>query len=75
MQKRKQLPPPPESLGVLMLDVRQVAVALNMGVSTVWKLVKANAGFPTPLYISPRTIRWRASEVKAWAEGSTPTAA
>ena len=43
MQKRKQLPPPPESLGVLMLDVRQVAVALNMGVSTVWKLVKANA--------------------------------
>lgn len=55
MQKRKQLPPPPESLGVLMLDVRQVAVALNMGVSTVWKLVKANAGFPKPLYISPRT--------------------
>ena len=70
MCKRKQLPPPPDALGVLMLDARQVAAALNIGVSSLWKAVKNIPGVPKPIAITPRTVRWRASEVAKWAAGT-----
>lgn len=72
MMQRKKLPPPPPELGVLMLDVRQVAATLNMGVSTVWKCVARDPRFPKPVAISPRVKRWRASEIKQWAETFQP---
>lgn len=73
MEKKKPLPPPPPELGVLMLDVEQVAAALNMGRSTVWKYVKDVPGFPQPHRITPRTLRWKASEIKTWVDQLTQT--
>lgn len=49
MMKRKDLTPPPPQLGVLMLDVRQVAATLNLGVSTIWKYVAQDPSFRSPL--------------------------
>lgn len=45
MRKRKS---DSSDLGVLLLDVKQVAELLNIGVSTVWALVKVGR-FPEPL--------------------------
>ena len=35
--------------------------------SLIYKLMRAG-GFPLPLWISPKCVRWRSSEVEAWLE-------
>lgn len=64
MRKRKA---DSSSLGVILLDVKQVAGLLNIGVSTVWALVKEGR-FPEPIRLTSRCTRWRRSDVVAWAE-------
>lgn len=42
-------------IGVLMLDVKQVAASCGIGTSTVWKLVKLGT-FPRPVYFVLRLL-------------------
>lgn len=64
MKKRKT---DSSSLGVLLLDVKQVAELLNIGVSTVWALVKEGR-FPEPIRLTSRCSRWKRSDVVAWSK-------
>ena len=64
MKKRKT---DSNSLGVLLLDVKQVAELLNIGVSTVWALVKEGR-FPEPIRLTSRCSRWTRSDVVAWSK-------
>ena len=64
MKKRKT---DSNSLGVLLLDVKQVAELLNIGVSTVWALVKEGR-FPEPIRLTSRCSRWKRSAVVAWSK-------
>lgn len=64
MKKRKT---DSSSLGVLLLDVKQVAELLNIGVSTVWALVKEGR-FPEPIRLTSRCSRWKRSDIVAWSK-------
>lgn len=64
MRKRKS---DSSDLGVLLLDVKQVAELLNIGVSTVWALVKVGR-FPEPIRLTSRCSRWKRSDVVAWSK-------
>ena len=64
MRKRKS---DSSDLGVLLLDVKQVAELLNIGVSTVWAMVKVGR-FPEPIRLTARCARWRRVDVVAWSE-------
>ena len=54
-------------LGVLMVDVKQAAAMCNIGVSTVWKLVK-NGKFPKPIAFTPKCVRWKRSDIVEWVK-------
>lgn len=49
-----------------LLDVKEVAGFLNIGVSTVWRHVKSG-DIPKPLKIG-RSVRWRKSTLDDWLE-------
>ena len=55
---------------VQLLDVRQLATTLRMHPRTVWRLATmakaGQGGFPKPLRIGPKTIRWRLADVQAY---------
>lgn len=63
---KKRLNRSADNLGALLLDVRQVAALCNLGISTIWKMSKANNGFPQPQYFGPRIARWKAEDVRRW---------
>ncbi len=65
---KKRLERDTGELGTLMCDVKQVAAACNIGISTVWNLVKEDPTFPKPIYLSPRVVRWPNSEIIAWVK-------
>lgn len=54
-------------LGVILLDVKQVSQLCNIGMSTVWSLVKKGK-FPQPIKLTNRCTRWKRSDVVAWGE-------
>lgn len=67
MRKRKPVKP---TVGVLMIDVKQVAARCGLGVSTVWKLASKNSqGFPSPVVINARCKRWRTADIENWVKG------
>ena len=59
-------------IGVLMIDVKDVAAACSIGVSTVWKLVKEDPSFPQPIYFRPTVARFKAADVRRWVQGLKP---
>lgn len=65
---KKRLERDSGELGTLMCDVKQVAAACNIGISTVWNLVKEDPTFPKPIYLSPRVVRWTNAEIIAWVK-------
>lgn len=65
---RKRLERDSGALGTLMCDVKQVAAACNIGISTVWNLVAVDPTFPKPIYLSPRVARWPNEEIVAWVK-------
>lgn len=65
---KKRLERDSGALGMLMCDVKQVAAACNIGISTVWNLVKDDPTFPKPIYLSPRVARWPNEEIVAWVK-------
>ena len=64
MRKRKS---ECRDLVVLLLDVTKGAELLNIGVSTVWALVKVGR-FPEPIRLTTRCSRWRRVDVVAWSK-------
>jgi predicted DNA-binding transcriptional regulator AlpA len=68
-QRRKAQPPPiPAFLTAdALLTVREVAAWRRCGVSTVWRDVKRGT-LPPPVYITPKSPRWRWSELLAALE-------
>lgn len=50
------------------LRVRQVADALDIGVSSVWRLAKNDPAFPKPFSLSPRVTVWAPDEIDAYVE-------
>jgi len=50
-------------------SVKDVASTLDIGVSTVWLMVKEHR-FPAPLKISKGATRWKQSEVQAFINGT-----
>lgn len=55
------------------LRIREVAVRVGLGVSTVKKYV-ALGTFPKPVHITPRAIGWYTDEVDAWLAARTRVA-
>jgi predicted DNA-binding transcriptional regulator AlpA len=47
----------------LLLNVRQLSRLVSMSVTSTWRAVSAGR-LPRPVYISPKTPRWRRSEVE-----------
>ena len=58
-------------IGVLMLDVKQVAASCGIGTSTVWKLVKLGT-FPRPVYFGPKVARFKAEDIQKWVANLEP---
>lgn len=48
-----------------MLNIRQVAERIGLGMSTIWRKV-ANGEFPSPVQIGKQARRWPEPEVEAW---------
>jgi excisionase family DNA binding protein len=49
-----------------LLNVKDVAGMLNLGVSTVWRHVK-NGEMPKPIKIG-RAVRWRTIDIQKWLD-------
>ncbi len=45
-----------------LVDSRHVAAMLNLSVRTLWRLMKLR-GFPQPIRVGSRSIRWRLSDI------------
>ncbi|MDP3265799.1 MAG: AlpA family phage regulatory protein [Sulfuricurvum sp.] len=50
-------------------NVKDVAGTLDIGVSTVWLMVKEYR-FPAPIKISQGATRWKQSDVQAFINGT-----
>ena len=50
-----------------LLRTKEVCSRFGFAPSTVYRMVKLN-GFPKPLQVGGRAVRWRYSEIKAWLE-------
>lgn len=44
---------------------REVLAVVPIGASSLWRLV-AEGEFPKPIRLTPRTVAWRATEVREW---------
>ena len=49
------------------LSRREVAWHLDIGLTTLWRLVRAGH-FPPAMRVSPGRVGWRASTVEAWMD-------
>ena len=54
-------------IGVFMIDAKGVAASLQIGESSVWKLVKYEPDFPKPIKFG-RLSRFKVDEVTAWKD-------
>lgn len=52
-----------------LLRIEDVCAMLSVCRATVYKLTKTDPAFPKPHRLSPRAIRWRRDELKAWCDG------
>jgi predicted DNA-binding transcriptional regulator AlpA len=67
---RLPLPPPPSNLADdALLTIREVAAWRRTGVSTAWRDVRSGL-LPPPIYITPKSPRWRFRAIRA-AEGAS----
>lgn len=47
---------------------------LNIAESTFWKMIR-RGDFPKPIYLTASMPTWTESQIKAWLESKSPTAA
>ncbi|WP_082021171.1 helix-turn-helix transcriptional regulator [Geobacter anodireducens] len=50
-----------------MLKLQEILTLTGVSRSTIWRWTKEGS-FPKPARVSPRTIRWRASDVLNWID-------
>jgi prophage regulatory protein len=50
------------------LRVRHVATTLDVGVSSVWRMVKEDDQFPRPFKLSPRVTVWDSDELDSYIQ-------
>jgi predicted DNA-binding transcriptional regulator AlpA len=59
-----------EGTGCPLLAVKQLAAMLGIHERTCWRLAAlaedGHGGFPRPLRIGPKTVRWRMADVEAY---------
>ena len=59
-----------DSTDCQLLTVKDVAGLLKIHAGTIWRLVAlaetGHNGFPKPLRLGPKTIRWRLDDVQAY---------
>lgn len=64
----------PSTPAPLFLSREEVATALGVGKTTVWRLAKAakegRGDFPQPVRFGARCTRWRRADVVKWAAGT-----
>jgi predicted DNA-binding transcriptional regulator AlpA len=56
-----------------LISVKQVALIIGIGPSTVWKWCDSVEGFPKPTKLSARCTRWSLKEVDAFREAAMNT--
>ena len=49
-----------------LLNSAQVANRLSISVRTLWRLLRANKGFPPPVRQSKKNVRWKSNEVEQY---------
>lgn len=54
-------------LGTLLVDVKQASKLLNLGQSTIWRLVKKGR-LPKPIKFGSRCVRWRRASLEEWTK-------
>lgn len=69
---RQETPPGLED--VVLLRLPEVLRLFPVGKSTWWAGVKSNR-FPAPVRLGPRTVAWRASDIRALIDDLTGPAA
>ena len=52
----------------LMMTVEEVAREISVSRTTIYKLRERDPSFPEPLYVTPKAVRWRRSDILAWLE-------
>jgi prophage regulatory protein len=56
--------------------VKDLAVMLSMGESTIWKLTSdKSSNFPQPIKITPRLTLWMDEDITNWIESKKKEAA
>ena len=69
-QRRRVSVPWDWNKGRMCLTVYQVAFLLGVSVSSVWRQVKTEAGFPRPRALSVHRAVWFSDELAAWIQSA-----
>lgn len=67
MPKRSIRPRPTSEIPDALWRQPEVLAVVPLGASTMWRMIAAGE-FPKPIRLTPRTVAWRASDVRAWIE-------
>ena len=60
--------------GDTLLKLSDVCRRTSMGKTSIYRKIEQGA-FPAPVQISPKMVRWKASEIDAWINGLSKVAA
>lgn len=52
-----------------LLTVKDVSELLQVQERTVIRWVKNKEGFPAPIMLTPKTMRWRPEDLNKWIDG------
>ena len=53
---------------------KQLAERFGVSRPTIWRWVKADPRFPSPIKLSPQCTRWRTADIEAWEAGKASDA-
>lgn len=55
-----------------LLTTESVAQLLDCSQRTAWRLAAAEGGFPRPVRLTRRLVRWKRADVEAWLAAQLP---
>tara|TARA_B100000678_G_scaffold249106_1_gene223289 strand:+ start:1469 stop:1645 length:177 start_codon:yes stop_codon:yes gene_type:complete len=53
----------------MFLSDKQVAERYGVSRVTIWRWVKTDPAFPSPVSLSPGCSRWKAADIETWEAG------
>lgn len=68
---RPHRPDAPTGAVPILVDARQAAALLGIGLRTL-RTMDAAGRLPAPVRLSPGCVRWRHAELKDWADAGCP---